>query len=95
MPVTYADTSALERDFGFKPSNGDIRKDWVHWYFTFDDNAGLTHEKREQLLSGTPKGTKLYKNKILGLRGRAIGLVFDLQDKHIISISEAKNTIKA
>lgn len=70
--------------------NGDIRKDWVHWYFTFDDNAGLTHEKREQLLSGTPKGTKLYKNKILGLRGRATGLVFDLQDKHIISISDAR-----
>lgn len=63
---------------------------WVHWYFTFDDNAGLTSEKREQLLSGTPKGTKLYKNKILGLRGRATGLVFDLQDNNLISISEAK-----
>ncbi len=68
----------------------DAREGWVHWYFTFDDNAGLTPEKREQLLSGTPKGTKLYKNKILGLRGRATGLVFDLQDKNIISIDEAK-----
>lgn len=68
----------------------DEREGFVHWYFTFDDNAGITPEKRAQLLSGTPKGTKLYKNKILGLRGRATGLVFDLQDKHIISLAEAK-----
>lgn len=68
----------------------DEKDGWVHWYFTFDDNAGLTPEKREQLLSGTPKGTKLYKNKILGLRGRATGLVFDLQNRNIITIGEAK-----
>lgn len=66
------------------------RDGWIHWYFTFDDNAGLTAEKKEQLLSGTPKGTKLYKNKILGLRGRATGLIFNLEDKHIISIDDAR-----
>jgi len=63
---------------------------WVHWYFTFDHNAGLTPEKREQLLSSTAKGTKLYKNKILGLRGRATGLVFDLRPENIITPATAK-----
>lgn len=37
VPVTYADTSALERDFGFKPSTslrGGLRK-FVQWYRDF------------------------------------------------------------
>ena len=63
---------------------------WVHWYFTFDHNASLTVEKRTQLLMGTAKGTKLYKNKIQGLRGRATGLIFDLRKEHIITQLEAK-----
>lgn len=70
--------------------NAEPKHGWVHWYFTFDDNAGLTAEKKEQLLTGTPKNSKLYKNKILGLRGRATGLVFDLQDKNIITEDEAR-----
>ena len=49
---------------------------WVHWFFSFAHNAGLTAEKIEQIKRNVPKGTKLYKNKILGLRGRATGLVF-------------------
>ncbi len=60
---------------------------WVHWYFTFDDNSSLTPQKREQLLTGTAPGTKLWKNKIKGLRGRSTGLVFNLDEK--------KNLIKA
>lgn len=36
-----------------------------------------------------PKGTKLYKNKILGLRGRATGLVFNLEPRHIITAAKA------
>ena len=70
--------------------NAEPKQGWLHWYFTFEDNAGLTAEKKEQLLTGTPKNSKLYKNKILGLRGRATGLVFDLQDKNIITEDEAK-----
>lgn len=70
--------------------NAEPKQGWVHWYFTFDDNAGLTAEKKEQLLTGTPKNSKLYKNKILGLRGRATGLVFDLQEQNIITEDEAK-----
>lgn len=49
---------------------------WVHWFFTMDDNAAMDEEKKEKIIAGVPKGTKLYKNKILGLRGKATGLVF-------------------
>ena len=42
VPVTYADTSALERDFGFKPSTSlreGLRK-FAQWYKAFYiDNA--------------------------------------------------------
>ena len=37
VPVTYADTSALERDFGYKPST-DLRtglRKFVEWYAEF------------------------------------------------------------
>ena len=63
---------------------------WVHWFFEFKDNLGLSEEKKKQIIQNVPKGTKLYKNKIQGLRGRATGLVFDLKDSNIISLSEAK-----
>lgn len=49
---------------------------WRYWFFTFDDNLSLTKEDIEKKKRSVPKGTKLYKNKILGLRGRATGLVF-------------------
>lgn len=49
---------------------------WVHWFFGFDHNDGLTEQKKQQIISSVPVGTKLYKNKILGVRGRAEGLVF-------------------
>lgn len=49
---------------------------WVHWFFSFADNAALSREKLELIIRNVPKGTKLYKNKIQGLRGKATGLVF-------------------
>lgn len=49
---------------------------WRYWFFSFDDNLSLTVEDIERKKAAAPKGTKLYKNKILGLRGRATGLVF-------------------
>lgn len=64
---------------------------WVHWFFSFEHNYGLSKEKIEQIKMNVPKGTKLYKNKILGLRGRATGLVFNLEDKNIITFEKAKN----
>lgn len=63
---------------------------WVHWYFTFYDNASLTEEDIQEKISAVPVGTKMYKNKILGLRGRATGLIFNLTTEHIITKEEAK-----
>ena len=49
----------------------------IHWYFTMDDNVALSEEKKKQIRSSLKEGSKQYKNKILGLRGRSEGLVFD------------------
>lgn len=50
--------------------------DWKYWFFSFEDNAGLTPEDIEKKKRSAPPGTKLYKNKILGLRGKATGVIF-------------------
>ena len=63
---------------------------WRYWFFTFMDNAGLTPEQIEKKKQSAPVGTKMYKNKILGLRGRATGLVFNLKSENIITEEEAK-----
>lgn len=55
--------------------NEEPKPGWVHWFFSFVDNKGLTAEKIEKIKMNVPKGTKLWKNKIQGLRGRATGLV--------------------
>lgn len=56
--------------------NEEPKPGWVHWFFSFKHNLGLTKEKLNQIITNVPKGTKLYKNKIQGLRGRATGLIF-------------------
>ena len=66
--------------------------DWTWWYFTFDNNASLTKEKKKQIIESVPIGTKLYKNKILGLRGKATGLVFNIEPKDIITEKQAMFT---
>lgn len=63
---------------------------WVHWYFTFDDNLGLTEEQKQDKINALAPGTKIYKNKILGLRGKATGLAFNYTKKNIITKEEAK-----
>ncbi len=69
---------------------------WIWWYFSFDHNAGLSAEKRQQIVSNVPAGTKIYKNKILGLRGKTTGLVFSNFDRqrHLISEDDAKELIR-
>lgn len=62
-----------------------VHEGWTHWFFGFNDNLGLPPEKRDQIIGTVPKGTKLWKNKVLGLRGRATGLVFS-------NFDEAKHT---
>ena len=63
-----------------KPHDG-----WTHWFFGFKDNWGITEEKQKQIIESVPPGTKLWKNKIQGLRGKATGLVFSNFDrkKHV------------
>lgn len=69
---------------------------WVHWYFTFYDNASMSEEDIQKKIDAVPKGTKMYKNKIQGLRGKATGLVFCNFSKrhHVISKENAMNYIK-
>jgi len=63
---------------------------WTHWFFSFKHNLGLSPEKKAQAIENVAEGTKLYKNKILGLRGRATGLVFNLRSENIITPARAK-----
>lgn len=69
---------------------------WVHWFFSFADNLGLPKEKLEQIIMNTPKGTKIWKNKIQGLRGKATGLIFPNFDRkrHAVSADWVKWQIK-
>lgn len=68
---------------------------WRYWFFTFNDNASMTPEEIEKKKRETPQGTKQYKNKILGLRGKATGLVFVNFEakKHAIKSGRVKQQI--
>ncbi len=66
---------------------------WIHWYFTFDDNLGLTEEQKQDKINALAPGTKIYKNKILGLRGKATGLAFNYTKDNIITRVQAKQFI--
>ena len=57
------------------------KPNWVHWFFSFVHNLGLPKEKLDKIIANTPKGTKIWKNKIEGLRGKATGLVFSNFDR--------------
>lgn len=67
--------------------NEEPKPGWVHWFFSFAHNMGLPKEKLEKIIQNTPKGTKIWKNKIEGLRGKATGLIFPNFDrkKHVVS----------
>lgn len=68
---------------------------WVHWFFSFAHNAGLPKDKLERILQNTPRGTKIWKNKIEGLRGKATGLVFSNFDRkqHTVSAEWLKKQV--
>lgn len=76
--------------------NSPPKPGWTHWFFSFKDNLGLTKEKIAQIKLNVPRGTKLWKNKIEGLRGKATGLVFGLYDynRHVISREKARTYIR-
>lgn len=88
LPEWEAETPQEIRDeLREEPKSG-----WIHWFFSFRDNAGLPEEKLQKIMANTPKGTKIYKNKILGLRGKATGLVFSNfeRKRHVRSREWAK-----
>jgi len=60
---------------------------WIYWFFTFDDNPGLTEEKKERIKASHTPGTADYLHYILGLRGKATGVVFS-------NFTRKKNTLK-
>ena len=70
--------------------NSEEKKNWCYWFFSFYDNASLSNEEIEKKKTSAPKGTKLYKNKILGLRGRATGLIFSNFERKNNVITKAK-----
>lgn len=69
---------------------------WRYWFFSFADNLSLSQEDIDKKIQAAPKGTKLYKNKIQGLRGKATGLVFSNFDrkKHLVTKEQAKELVK-
>lgn len=69
---------------------------WRYWFFTFRDNLSLTEEDIQKKIRSAPPGTKLYKNKIQGLRGKATGLIFPNFDrkKHVVSSAWVKRQVK-
>lgn len=70
---------------------------WVHWFFSFTHNLGLSAEKLQQIIQNTPVGTKIHKNKILGLRGKATGLIFPNFDrkKHVVTAAWVQQQVKS
>ncbi|WP_102400195.1 terminase large subunit domain-containing protein [Haloimpatiens massiliensis] len=72
--------------------NSEEKSGWTYWFFSFYDNASLSEADIEKKKLSAPKGTKLYKNKILGLRGRATGLIFSNFERrnNVISKKKAK-----
>lgn len=69
---------------------------WIHWFFSFSHNLGLSPAKLETIIQNTPKGTKLWKNKIQGLRGKATGLIFPNFDRkrHVVSAAWVQQQIR-
>lgn len=70
--------------------------DWKYWFFSFNDNLGLTEDDIEKKKRSAPPGTKMHKNKILGLRGKATGVVFVNFDRkrHVRSKEWVKKQLK-
>ena len=63
---------------------------WTWWYFDFDDNYGLAEEKKEKIKSTHTPGSIDYKHYILGIRGKAEGVIFDNFSTKTHTITEAE-----
>lgn len=68
---------------------------WRYWFFSFADNKALTEADIAKKVESAPQGTKLYKNKIQGIRCRATGLIFgNFTAKNIVKAKDIKEQIK-
>lgn len=69
---------------------------WVWWYFSFDHNAGLTEEKKDKIKRTHSEGTVDHLHYVLGMRGKAEGIIFDNFDKkrHCITFKDSLALIK-
>lgn len=68
---------------------------WRYWFFSFADNKSLTEADIAKKIESAPQGTKLYKNKIQGIRCRATGLVFgNFTAKNVVKAKDIKEQIK-
>lgn len=66
-----------------------------YWFFDFKDNLSLTEERIHKIKNSIDPESNQYKNKILGLRGRATGLVFPMfKQKNIVSKEQVKQWLK-
>lgn len=75
--------------------NSEEKPNWTYWFFSFYDNESLSEADIEKKKLSAPKGTKLYKNKILGLRGRATGIIFSsFERKNNVITKEKAKTYK-
>lgn len=91
LPAWAADTPAPLLAQLCQPA----REGWVHWFFGFGDNAALSPEKRRRIAEAAQPGTPLYRSKILGLRGRGEGLVFDTPPDCVVDADALRRDIAA
>lgn len=61
----------------------EAQNEWRYWFFRFEDNISMSEQDIEEKKNSYPRGTKIYKNKVQGLRGRATGLVFSNFDRRV------------
>ena len=67
---------------------------WKYWFFSFEDNLSLTKEDIARRKREVPPGTKEWKNKIMGLRGKASGLCYpNFGNKNIVKAEDIKKKI--
>ena len=71
-------------------------KGYWYWHFSFKDNPAATEKIIADKKAKTAPGSKQWKNLILGLRGKATGLVFSMfnEEKHTVKASDIKRQME-
>ena len=69
------------------------RENWHYYFFNFYDNPIMTEEKIADKKSMLDPKTKIYRNKILGERCKAVGLIFNLEP-YMLTRERPQNIVK-